>query len=70
MNTVFAAIIYAAGGIVAIEPTPLDAVACEELKEEIMQSTDAVCIDLNGILELHENGFYLSRFEPSLEGEL
>lgn len=70
MNTVFAAIIYAAGGVILVEPTPLDAVACEEVREEVMQSTDAVCIDFSGILELHEYGFVITRFEPSLKEEL
>lgn len=70
IDAVFAVVIYAAGGIVAVEPTAMSSMACEELKEEVMQDNTATCIDLNGLLMLHEQGFILHRFEPSLEGEL
>lgn len=70
IDAVFAAVIYAAGGVILVEPTAMTALACEERKVEIMQTTDAVCIDLNGVFELLEYGFVVTRFEPSLEGEL
>lgn len=70
LNTVYAALISTTGGVVLVEPTPLDAAICEERKIEIIQSNEAVCIELEGILALHENGYVIARFEPSIEGEL
>jgi hypothetical protein len=70
IDVVFAAVIYTAGGFIAVDPTPMRALACEERKAEVMQSRDAVCVDFEGLLSMQENGFTMFRFEPSLEGEL
>ena len=69
MDVVFAAIIYASGGLIAVEPTPMRAATCEERKQTVMQSNDAVCIDLHGLLLMQESGFTMYRFEPSIKGE-
>ena len=70
IDAVFAAVIYAAGGVVAVDTTPMSALACEEVKEEVMQSHDAVCLEFDSILMMIQNGYVLYKYEPSLEGEL